>query len=639
MYINPKYMESRENQEYQVDLSRDYPATRLPAIVTDEPLVRSYLEHFLVDAKDYAEFMPYILDTYLKEVFAETKIVNGVGAMEAWYSMLTPDVYQALKDRVDIDFAYTSKDQYAADEPVALDVYVKNVTDLIVKVYEINALNYYRTNGRLVDLNMDLDGLVANEEQTVKYTDPPLARVKRHFDFKSLSKRGVYIVEFIGNGKSSRAVIQKGQLRPLVRTSVAGQVFTILDEAGKRVTDATIWLAGHEYTPDKDGLITVPFTHSAGPQPIILCQGDFAMLSSFPHQEEQYRLEAGFFVDRESLLKRQKATLVLRPMLQVNGRPAPVSLLEKVVLQITAVDRENTRTTQEVRDLKLSDDRETTYAFQVPDNLKSIQFTLRAEVPNLSESRKDELADATSFDLNGIDETDRVEDMHLLHAGGRYVLEVLGKTGEAKADRAVNVELKHQDFTETVKVSLRTDAAGRITLGDLAGIDWVKVSSPQAPGRTWSLGHDRCAYPAAIHGKAGEAIYVPYMGKAAKVGPEAFSLLEWRGGSFLADRLAAMKLEGGLLVIQDLPRGDYSLLIKESQTTIPISLGEGEVREGYVLSGYRQLEVKNPEPLQIVSVEAGARRRPHPVGTRRGGCPRPRGGHAVPAAHRRVLHL
>ncbi len=174
IYINPKYLESRENREFQVDLSRNYPATLLPPIITDEPLVRSYLEHFLVDAKDSAEYAPYILDTYLKEVFAETKIVNGVGAMEAWYSMLSPDVYQALKDRVDIDFAYTSKDQYAAGEPVALDVYVKNVTDLIVKVYEINALNYYRTNGRLVDLNMDLDGLVANEEQTVKYTDPPL---------------------------------------------------------------------------------------------------------------------------------------------------------------------------------------------------------------------------------------------------------------------------------------------------------------------------------------------------------------------------------------------------------------------------------------------------------------------------------
>ncbi len=416
----------------------------------------------------------------------------------------------------------------------------------------------------------------------------------------------MYIVEFIGNGKSSRAVIQKGQLRPLVRTSVAGQVFTILDEAGKRVTDATLWLAGHEYTPDKDGLITVPFTHSAGPQPIILCQGDFATLSSFPHEQEQYRLEAGVFVDRESLLKRQKATVVLRPMLRVDGRPAPLSLLENVVLQITAVDRENTRTTKEVRDLKLFEDRETTYLFQVPDNLKSIQFTLRAEVQNLSLSKKDELADTAAFDLNGIDETDRVEDMHLLHAGGRYVLEVLGKTGEARADRAVNLELKHQDFTETVKVSLRTDAAGRIALGDLAGIDWVRVASAQAPGRTWSLSRDRCAYPAAIHGKAGEAIYVPYMGKAAKVGPESFSLLEWRGNTFLADRLAAMKLEGGFLVIQDLPRGDYSLLIKESQTTIPISLGEGERREGYVLSSYRQLQVKNPEPLQIVSVEAGA---------------------------------
>ena len=245
---------------------------------------------------------------------------------------------------------------------------------------------------------------------------------------------------------------------------------------------------------------------------------------------------------------------MLRPMLQVNGRPAPVSLLEKVVLQITAVNRENTRTTQEVRDLKLADDRETTYVFQVPDNLKSLQFTLRAEVPNLSESKKDELADATDFDLNGIDETDRVEDMHLLHAG-RQVL-----AGGPRQDRRGQGRPRRERGTEAPGLhGDRPGAAAAPTppaasrLGDLTGIDWVKVSGAGPRLHVVAVARP-LRYPAAIHGKAGEAIYVPYMGKAGKIGPEAFSLLEWRGNSFLADHLAAMKLEGGLLVIQDLPR-------------------------------------------------------------------------------------
>ena len=45
----------------------------------------------------------------------------------------------------------TNKTTFAADEPVRLDLLVKNVPTLIVKVFEINAPNYYRTHGREVD--------------------------------------------------------------------------------------------------------------------------------------------------------------------------------------------------------------------------------------------------------------------------------------------------------------------------------------------------------------------------------------------------------------------------------------------------------------------------------------------------------
>ena len=136
--------------------------TLLPPVGDDEPLVRSYLQHFFVEAPDYKAYEPYIRDTYLKRQFAETKIVNGLGEGEQWYSLLPPAEYQALKDRVDLDFAFTNQPLFAADEPVSLDLYVKNVGTLIVKVFEINTRNYYRENLREVNTDINLDGLVAN---------------------------------------------------------------------------------------------------------------------------------------------------------------------------------------------------------------------------------------------------------------------------------------------------------------------------------------------------------------------------------------------------------------------------------------------------------------------------------------------
>ena len=119
-------------------------ATLLPAIGNDEPLVRSYLSHFLVDAANTQEFEPFIDDVYLRHLFAEIKIVNGLGDPEQWASLLPPEPFRQLKERVDLDFDYTNKSVYAADEAVKLTLHIKNVSTLIVKVFEINAENYYR---------------------------------------------------------------------------------------------------------------------------------------------------------------------------------------------------------------------------------------------------------------------------------------------------------------------------------------------------------------------------------------------------------------------------------------------------------------------------------------------------------------
>ena len=68
-------------------------------------------------------------------------------------------------------------------EAVRLDLFVKNGPSLFVKVFELNTLNFYRTQLREADTDVNLDGLVANTEQTHAYNEPPLRRVARRFEF------------------------------------------------------------------------------------------------------------------------------------------------------------------------------------------------------------------------------------------------------------------------------------------------------------------------------------------------------------------------------------------------------------------------------------------------------------------------
>jgi len=87
-----------------------------------------------------------------------------------------------------------------------LDIFTKNVEKLIVKVFEINTRNYYLKYGKEIDTDISLDGLVANSQQLAEYSDSPLLRTKRSFTFDQIGKRGVYVIDFIGGGKSSRAL-------------------------------------------------------------------------------------------------------------------------------------------------------------------------------------------------------------------------------------------------------------------------------------------------------------------------------------------------------------------------------------------------------------------------------------------------
>jgi hypothetical protein len=605
-YAAVKFLETQEARTFPADLNANYtPVTMLAPIGNDEPLVRSYLMHFFVDAAGYKEFEPYVNDVYLKHLFAETKILNGLGEAEQWYSLLPPEQYQALKERVDIEFAFTNKTSFAADAPVALDVDVKNVGTLLVKVFEINTRNFYRRKQKEIDTSVNLDGLVANEEFTFKYEESPLRRVRRHFEFPTLKKQGVYVIDFIGNGKSSRAVVRKGRLNFLVQNTAAGHLFTILNEKNEALPTASLWLAGHEYKADKEGRLVVPFSTQPGVQKIVICNGEFCSLAEFNHEAESYSLQAGLYVDREQLLSRRKAQLLIRPMLRLGQRPAPIKLLEEVRLVITSTDLEGVSASKEVSDLKLFEDRETKYEFLVPPRTASISFLLKAKVQNLSLNQKQDLAVQETYTLNEIDRTDKIEDLHLSQFNGQYTLFVLGKTGEPKKNRPVNLALKQRDFREPVYVSLQSNEQGRIELGELADVASLTATGPEGTSRTWNLPLDHNTFAQSLHGNTKQVLELPYLGSAEKASRSEFSLLEIRGGTFRGDHFDAIKLEGGLVKVGPLPAGDYDLLYKPENVHVQIRIAAGELKHGFVHSDQRRLEVKDTKPLAVASVETG----------------------------------
>jgi hypothetical protein len=256
--VNPKYLQDGNVARGMVDVNRQFDGLSLPLppIHNDDSLVRDYFLQLLVNEESYEAYTMFIKDSWLKPVFAEAKIVNGVGEPEKWASLLTPAAFAALKNRVDVEFSPANKTQPAPADDVSIDVFVKNTSKVIVKIYEINTLSYFLTQRRQLNTDMNLDGLVANVERTEDLSadaaaKSPFRRVMRTFKFPELKGRGAWVVEFIGGGKSSRALIRKGQWSVLAQAGPAGDLLTVLDEAKRPVPDAAVWLDGRKFTRDE----------------------------------------------------------------------------------------------------------------------------------------------------------------------------------------------------------------------------------------------------------------------------------------------------------------------------------------------------------------------------------------------------
>ncbi len=486
-----------------------------------------------------------------------------------------------------------------------MDVDIKNVKKLIVKVYEVNTRNYYQKYGREVNTDIKLDGLIPNHEVTYEYDEAPVIRKRRNFKFANLEKPGVYVIDFIGNGKSSRAVIRKGELHYLVKTSTAGHVFTAFDDQNRQLNDFSIWMSGQNFTTDeqdsKDGSLVVPFSTNPGRQPIVITAGDLSSLHYFKHEGENYDFDIAAYIDRESMLDRQDAMLLLRPSVRLGGVPVSPHVLENVKVTVKSTTLDNVEAERVYEDVKFVAQRDTPLVFLSPNRVANIEVNVTATIKD-ARGKDQSYAASQRFRINEIDASDKIEDVHLTKMGDEYILQLLGKTGEARPHRSVRVELRHRDFTEEVRLSLATDESGVISLGALDGITTIEATGPNTASKSWSIQQDRHTARRSVHALEGEVVRIPHMRTREELTEDSrVTLYELRGGTFARDVSQSVQIGEHFVELKKLKPGDYSLSLDGRQTRVRITAGK-EVA-GFAYGKHRRLQTPALRPIQLTRVE------------------------------------
>lgn len=596
------YLDSAPNDDLEWDLDDEL---GFPELDSDQELVWDFLGHFLRGKADYLAFRPYVREDKLRRLFVAENLMAATGDPARLTARLgkDPEFLEELKKRVDIQLLPTNKTHFSPDELVRLDLNIKNVPTLRIKIYEINTANYYRTKGENIDIDIDLDGLVPGTQRKLAYQQGPLLRHEEHFEFPELKGRGVYVVEFIGNGKSSRALIYKGGFRTVVEPTRWGTSFTVFDEQNQLVRGARLYLGSHAFEAEPEGPILVPYGSKEKQEQAVIVHQHFATRVSFLNRVEEYRLRAGFYVNREALISGQQASLLVRPSCWIDSVRVPLSELEDPVLEIQYKDADDLTATQVIPGFALHEDKESVYSFPVPKNLRVLTFTLKARIGNHSKGEVLDLEASDVFTINGANDENAPGSFHLSQNSDGFTLFHLGQNGEPIADSPVIVSLLHDYIKDDLKFSLQTDELGRIELGRLAGFYILELNS-QASGNTefkrwWHLPTLKNQAPSSVHATLGEEIRITCPSLATRLAD--LSLLTWNGVAYRDEIPDKMRVEDGQVVITGLSPGLYHLFFKEIYSLTALRITEGQSQGGFIFSKEAILEEVDIDPLHISS--------------------------------------
>ena len=596
-YYSPVYLREL-NGAGMVDVGADYRGVvpELPPIGDDGSLIRDYLEHFFQADPNVDAFKKWIELGYLETVFAETKILYGIGDARPHYARLSPSQQKEIKDRVELKFAKTNAPYFDPDQPVQLELALKNVSELTIKIYRLNSRNILKQNNGVISTDVDLDGLVANVQKTVTYSLPTDRRHLESIDLPELQGRGIWVVDFLGGGQRSRVLVQKGQLRSLQRYMPAGIVMRIINESGEHVPEAHAEIGDRVYKPDEKGNIFIPYGEQTITANLLLVAEKFANYEVMVHPAEAYKLESSFLVEPQGLLSGAKAKVVIRPQLLCNEQPVPLTALDEVSLTIDAVDMDGISTTQVIENQKLENAEEYVHEFLVPQRLSNLSFTLKGKVRNRNLDVQQELTTSYTTTTNQLNRTQQLGDFYLQKHAGGFVLHALGRNGEPFRRLPIRLQMKMRGVSKPVLMTLATNEKGECDLGSLVDVTAVNAECDFLRNRGFQLQAVTHDWPARLHQLSEEPLEIPFRGEklAGRV-----CLVEYLNGEVCQEHTSSLELLSGSIKIKPLRRGDYILSDHLSGQTVSIAVAEGKKSQDVLQGKGRFLEPHRYRPALI----------------------------------------
>jgi hypothetical protein len=447
-------------------------------------LLTKYLEYFfLFGNKEIDDFSEYIEINYLKQLYYKAKLLKGEEDNN-YLSVLGKEQYTSLSNMTQITICDFNKKVFQIDEQIELTLDIKNINTLFVEIFEINTENYYLKNLSTLDSNVNLEGLISTFKKTYVMNEKPTKINRKSFVLDSIpNKRGLYIIEFIGNGYCSRAIVQKGSLSFINKHTEQGLLFYILNENLEFCKDSTtgIWIGSKFYkTINDEGAILIPFTSNVGANKIIMVNENFAEIAETQLFNENYEFDVNYFVNEESFIMGGTSKILINSniYLKTFGRiKLDLGLLKNTNITLTIYKEENAILIPIINkydDVKLENDKEYSIDFQVPPKLKSVKVEINT-VMNGMINKSINLYSSKNFEVKSENQKSYSNSVLSYSNESGYFVQIIGKNGEPKENIEVVFNLTHKFLVQLFSSKLSTNSEGKIILGKLDNYKEINI--------------------------------------------------------------------------------------------------------------------------------------------------------------------
>ncbi|CAD8169655.1 unnamed protein product [Paramecium pentaurelia] len=501
---NPKdfYSNSTQQQrDYQSKIRREYQSFwhefhefNYQRWMSVDKMIEKYLEKYFSLHDNYSIFELYLEANYLKMLKAECNLYKGDEVPNLTEYFTNSQIKQMNNNKI-LNLCDNNKQYFFKGDPVTLYIELKNISNLTIKIFQINMKNFYMAKSEQLTSNLCLDGFIPTEEINFNYDYPPIKKVIKEFSFESIQKseRGTFIIEFIGNGLSSRAIIEKGRLCLHETIVSAGYKYEIFDEKFEKLIDDQIGLWINEtFYKQQNGEIILPFPEQETKYNAIIQHGDFYQKTQLNLQPEQFQLLCAFILTEEQIQLGQELITIIIPKLLLNNQDIGFGFFKDQQILVTCVNDKGVPQTFTFKDLIFESNIPLEIKFPITQQLRNIEIEVSGKIKRLRFDQDLILKKVHSVKFNhGQSQHIFLKQLLKFDQNDGYSIYLLGKNGEPNSNTQIQIQFEHSEIDDQIQEKLITNQQGQIKLGFLKNISKISSSilttNLQIEKREWEI--------------------------------------------------------------------------------------------------------------------------------------------------------